>query len=126
VVVQDPEVRALLLQVVDVTADGASLFPYSAKYFRAHFKKACRSLGLKDGYVPHSLRHGGATRDHMRGKNLEDILARGRWASTKSARHYVQAGRALLLACKTPAKVAHLGESVAAALVHSFSLPQMH
>ena len=36
------------------------------------------------------LIHGGATRDYLR------VLWRGRWASTKSARHYIQSGRAVL------------------------------
>jgi hypothetical protein len=94
--------------------------------FRKHFKQACRDLGLSPLYVPHSLRHGGATRDHMRGHPMEDILARGRWASTKSARHYVQAGRALLLATKTPVRIATLGETIGRALLYSFTLPQLH
>ena len=38
----------------------------------------------------------------MAGVPIEDILHRGRWASTKSARHYVQSGRALLLAEEVP------------------------
>ncbi len=126
VVVADPEIRELLLQVVAQAPRKTRLFPFSQAFFRRHFKKACHDLGLSSQYVPHSLRHGGATRDHMRGKPLEDILARGRWASTKSARHYVQAGRALLLATETPAKIAHLGETIAHGLLPSFSLPQMH
>lgn len=126
VVVADPAIRELLLQVVAQADDGALLFPFSKDRFRKHFKAACVSLGLSPKYVPHSLRHGGATRDHMRGKTLEDILARGRWASTKSARHYVQAGRALLLATRTPVRVARLGEAIGHDLLHSFSLPQMH
>jgi len=38
----------------------------------------CRELGLSAAYVPHSLRHGGATRLHMAGVPLDDILMRGR------------------------------------------------
>ena len=63
----------------------ARLFPYSTSTFRKHFKAACSDLGLSSDYVPHSLRHGGATHDHARGLPLEDILRHGRWASVKSA-----------------------------------------
>ncbi len=126
VVVADPALRALVLQLVAATGDGQLLFPYSPSYFRSVFRAGAAALGLSPLYVPHSLRHGGATRDHMRGYPLEDILARGRWASTQSARRYVQAGRALLLAMRTPPAVAALGAVVSEALLLAFSLPQWH
>ena len=85
-----------------------------------------QDLGLSSLYVVHSLRHGGATRDHLRGRPLEDILMRGRWASTKSARRYVQAGRSLLLATKVPRRIVELGTIIASDLIHTFSLPQLH
>src|SRR5690349_2648427 len=43
------------------------------------FKSTCAALGLSERYVPHSLRHGGATRLHLQGVSIEDILLRGRW-----------------------------------------------
>ena len=54
-------------------------------------------------YVPHSLRHGGATCDYLYagGESLEDILFRGRWASMKSTRQYIQQGPALMAAAST-------------------------
>jgi hypothetical protein len=79
----------------------ARLFPDRAT-FRQLFAQAQCNLGWSKEkgawYVPHSLRHGGASCDFLvwGGKRLEDIMFRGRWASTKSARHYIQMGPALL------------------------------
>ena len=48
--------------------------------------------------MPHSLRHGGASCDYptLGSRQLEDILQRGRWASIKATRHYIQQGPALM------------------------------
>lgn len=106
----DPHVTALLAAVVKSTPGGdqARLFPVSADRYRRLFKQTCAALGLSSTYVPHSLRHGGATRWHLLGHSIEDILMRGRWASTKSARRYVQAGRAMLLTTHVPDRLAVL------------------
>jgi len=81
----------------------ASLFELSASQFRRFFKVALADLGLSPFYVPHSLRHGGATHDYVLGLTLEESMVRGRWVSTKSARRYVQMGRSLLLSLEVPA-----------------------
>lgn len=109
--VRSQVVRDLLLLLLDQSQGGGDqpLFP-SPSQFRRHFKQACSLLGLSEAYVPHSLRHGGATHDHLRGLSVEDILRLGRWASTKSARHYIQSGRALLLKMEVPQQVAALAE----------------
>jgi hypothetical protein len=78
---------------------GPKLFPGSAQYRRI-FYTACRDLGMRTPplyFVPHSLRHGGATRDYLKGGGaaLPGILHRGRWRQMDSARHYIQAGPAL-------------------------------
>jgi integrase len=124
VVLKNNDVAALLRQVVSATPAKGLLFPFSPNDFRKAFKSACRDLGLSSLYVPHSLRHGAATRDHMRGVSVEDILERGRWASTKSARRYIQSGQALLLATQVPQR--ELGRLVASDLLGGFSLPQLH
>ena len=83
------------------------MFP-DAVTFRHLFYTAQVNLGWAepDGsvpFVPHSLRHGGATADYITqgSRFLEDILFRGRWASVKSTRHYIQQGPALLAAVST-------------------------
>ena len=92
------------------------------------FKKICAQLGLSYAYVPHSLRHGGATRWHLLRHPIEDILLRGRWSSTKSARRYIQAGRAMLLTTSTSRSTAATAKLLAQDVLLSIylSLPQKH
>ena len=124
--VRDPAVMALLRGLLAVQRQG-SLFSFTAAVFRAQFKHVCRELGLSSGYVPHSLRHGGATHLHLLRWSLEDILMRGRWESTKSARRYVQAGRALQIAVQhVPSHIVALARLFASDVVSSLSLAQSH
>ena len=102
--IRNPTVCTLLRDLVRNTLPGNLVFPFSSSTFRTHFKSACALRGLARDYVPHSLRHGGATRDFLAGVPLEEVLRRGRWASTKSARHYIQSGRSLLLTLETPSQ----------------------
>ena len=86
---------ALIRDLVKNTKPGQFLFPFSAATFRRRFKTACTDLRLSNLYVPHSLRHGGATRyRHVLRWTIENVMERGRWVSTKSARRYVQSGNA--------------------------------
>jgi integrase len=127
--VRSPVVRTLLRSLLVRTARDpyARLFPVSTAKYRKHFKAACAFLQLSGRYVPHSLRHGGATHDHLRGVRLEDILHHGRWASTKSARHYIQAGPALLLRTSVPPHVTELAKILVPDVALAFSsLSQSH
>jgi integrase len=84
------------------------LFNFNNGQFRRMFKKVCALLKLEGNFVPHSLRHGKATHDFLSGVPLDSILILGRWAASKSARIYLQSGRAQLLAGYTPLWVADL------------------
>jgi integrase len=109
-----PEIIQLLRGLVGVTKAGDLLFPYSASVVRGELKAACAFFGLTAGYVPHSLRHGGASwYRRFGGMSVEDVAERGRWASCKSARIYINAGIALLAATKVPSELHLLGVSVA-------------
>lgn len=119
-------VKVLLLRHLSSVEPKKLVFQLSPPRYRKIFKQVCAELQLSSSYVPHSLRHGGATEDHIAGKPLEDILMRGRWASTKSARRYVQAGRAMLLATQVPKSTADIGAVLARDILSSFSLAQMH
>jgi len=127
--VRDPSVAFLLRQLVRSTRS-KFLFPFSAADFRAVFKATCAVLGLSSRYVPHSLRHGGATRLHLQHWSIEDILLRGRWSSTRSARRYVQSGRALLLSVDVPAavqaKAARFARAPYLSLILAHYASQMH
>ena len=128
--VRDPAVRTLLRSYLAQPGrrrrSKAKLFGFSVSTYRRHFNRARDDLGLSSDYVLHSLRHGGATRDHMAGVPLEEILRRGRWASTKSARHYIQSGVALAACCTVPAELGRLAANFARNLVESFALAQKH
>jgi integrase len=126
VTVLDEDVKALLRSLLASTSDSELLFPGGVKLYRLVFKMACHSLGLRDGYVPHSLRHGGATRLWMLGWSIEDIMVRGCWASTKSARHYVQEGRAVLMSLRRYDSLVNHASVLASRLQRAFALAQKH
>ena len=63
-------------------------------------------------FVWHSFRHGGASRAHLAGRPLPAILLRGRWKAEGSGRHYIQAGRQMLLALALPRIVVRLAGRV--------------
>jgi len=96
VIVEDPAVRTLLRLCRLTLRTGETLLNHTVDTYRRHFHRATESLGLSPRFVPHSLRHGGATRAFMEGRQMEDIMLRGRWAGAKSTRIYIQIGRALL------------------------------
>jgi integrase len=124
VTVRDAAIRVLVRELVATTAAGEPLFNFDARNYRGWFKHVCGELGLSSRYVPHSLRHGGATALHVAGWSLEDIMMRGRWESVKSARRYIQAGRALLLSLHVPRNIAYLGRLFASDVVLALSLTQ--
>ena len=126
VTVENVQVMHLLRALIAKAKPGHSLFPVSTSTYRRLFKSACSDLKLSSTYVPHSLRHGGATRQHLLGKSMEDILLRGRWASTRSARRYIQSGRAVLLSMDIPASLARLGPILSRDITTTFSLTQKY
>ena len=115
-----------LVRVLLTSSRGKTLFGLTAHKFRQVFKDTCADLGLSPAYVPHSLRHGGATHLHLRGVSIEDILLRGRWASTKSARRYVQSGRAMLLSMDIPPLLVPLLPFLSQRFYPLLSLAQSH
>jgi integrase len=121
VTVHSPQISALLLDIVRDTRRRSRLFPWSASSFRGHFKRSCAALGLSARYVPHSLRHGGATYWFaVLDKPITDVMQRGRWAVQRSASHYIQMGSALALSVDVPAAVAELGKRISADLLLYF------
>jgi integrase len=96
-----PIVKTLLADLLLSAGDydsPASVFGLSADRYRRLFKRATAMLGLSSDYVPHSLRHGGATFDYLNRVPMADVVLRGRWASLRTASRYVQAGKAMLAA----------------------------
>lgn len=126
VVLLNDDVRELLRPLVQQTKPGALLFPGGSAGYRRVFKATCAELGLSARYVPHSLRHGGATRLHLLGVSLEDVMMRGRWASAKSARTYIQSSRAMLMSVRVPRAAAASAMVLAQDVPLSFALAQLH
>jgi len=112
--IQDSAVGELLESWIRRTASGARphdpVFPFSAAHFRRLLRSTAEAAGVGHiPYVPHSLRHGGATADFLTGATIEQVMFRGRWQSMQSARRYIQSGRALLAAQQVPSHVNRLG-----------------
>ena len=115
--VRCPQVKRLILQLKRITKPGERLFPWSRSTHLKWFKKACADLRLSSDYVHHSLRHGGATRDYLEGMTIGDVMVRGRWAANKSAVHYIQQGRQLLMLHEIPSLVDRFGREFGGSLV---------
>ena len=119
VTVRRPCLVFFLILITQHRLSADKVFPFSSSSFRASFNQAVADLRLASSYVPHSLRHGGATELYLRGWPLLDIMQRGRWANSKSAQHYIQAGPALLLAQQSPPFAASLGSLVGSNVILS-------
>jgi integrase len=118
-----PEVAAVLCAWVralprDVQDDNPLVFAFSPDLLRRLMRNACVQLGLgHTAYVPHSLRHGGATADFLLSGSIERVQFRGRWKSMESLRTYVQTARALLAAQDVPPALNQLGAQLADSLL---------
>jgi hypothetical protein len=118
--VLDPDIVALLLARRAATKPRQRLFPLSSAAFSYCFRTTCQRLQLSAAYVPHSCRHGGATRLYLQGWSIESILERGRWVSNKSMRTYIQGLRCVFLSLQAPKHVTALGRRFALDVLASF------
>lgn len=116
---RNPAVSASFLGYLRSSSFAAEqrIFPFSPDRFRRLLHRVADSLGVgHTPYVPHSLRHGGATCDFLRGDSIEQIMFRGRWKSMESARRYIQTGRAIMATVDVPAQLHKSGSIFAEAL----------
>jgi integrase len=95
-------------------ADTTPVFGLTADRMRRLMARACAALRLDAKYVPHSLRHGGASADYLRSGSVDEVLFRGRWKRTEAAKTYIQSSRALLAAQHVPPHAARLGQRLEA------------
>lgn len=102
------------------------LFPGGDRKYRALFHQCCAELQLSRDYVPHSLRHGGATRLFLQGWALDDIMIRGRWAATASARRYIQSAKAVAIATAVPDHIQSIASALVSDVCQSFAYAQKH
>lgn len=103
-------------------AGRARLFTVSAAAFRLAFVRVAARFGLRR-MVPHSLRHGGATKMLLDGASIEQIMHRGRWESTAANRRYLQSARSLLLDARVHPLLLDVGRRVDGRLAHVFLHP---
>lgn len=110
VTLSKPQVQTVLLHYLNAFPflSEQRIFPFTPDAFRLLMKQVAETVGLGHiPYVPHSLRHGGATFDYLRGHTVEQIMFRGRWAAMESARRYIQTSRALLIMLRIPPELGH-------------------
>jgi integrase len=116
VTVANPQVQTVLLHYLAgfPFLSQQRIFAFSAGGFRLLLRQVADVLGVGHiPYVPHSLRHGGATFDYLRGHTVEQIMFRGRWVAMESARRYIQTSRALLIMLHIPPQLGHTAAAVA-------------
>lgn len=113
------QVRTLMDIFLKSIQPGQRVFQFHESTYRKWFHRGCMALQVSSDYVPHSLRHGGATRDYHHGMPLADVMLRGRWAATKSATHYIQQGRQLMMLRNVPSWVDQAGRVIDRFLVVS-------
>lgn len=120
--IKDDQVRALVCLLLKYIKRGQRVFPFHESTYRRWFNRGIAALGVSADYVPHSLRHGGATRDYHNGMHLADVMLRGRWQATKSAIHYIQQGRQLMMLRHVPSWVDQSGRLASRYLITSILL----
>ena len=131
VAILDPAIAWLLAVAVRAAGGGEGdasmtlptrrVFPMTEAFFRAAFARCARSYGLPRSVVPHSLRHGGATRDYTEQRlSVDEIRIRGRWKGEKSMLHYVGQMRSALATLHVPPRAVHVGDALAKHLVQAF------
>ena len=132
--IDSPELAELVVawRTASERAGARRLFPPAAS-LRVSLNRALQALGAGGPawetrglhFVWHSFRHGGASRAYLEGRDMSAIILRGRWAAESSARHYVQAGRQMLLALALPPAVATLASRLARIGVAALVAPDL-
>ena len=120
VALTEPAVEQVLLHYLSVRSWAAAdfIFPFSPARFRRALARVAADCGLDAlQLVPHSFRHGGATRAALMGDSVESIMLRGRWKALESVKNYLQMARARLLLQQIPAAAAQLGTVLLRTLV---------
>ena len=87
--------RIYLRELPQNTSSRNYIFLPKPHVFYSLFKEGLRWLGIEGyGFQPYSLRRGGATAYFRATRNMEATLDRGRWASARVARIYINDGLA--------------------------------
>ena len=102
VLVKDP-LLPFLLQYVSQNFSSPRFWPGSVPAFRKALALLCTHLGVENyHFTPYSLRRGGASQAFAKGVTFDSLLQRGRWQSVRTARIYLDSGRAALVQQQFP------------------------
>ena len=95
--VSDLHVATLLLHI-KANSSADRVWEGSVPQFRAFLARFCEFLNLEDqNFTAYSVRRGGASSAFLRGTSFDQLLVTGRWQSVKTARIYLDTGRAALI-----------------------------
>ena len=117
VTLRHPLAVAALRLLVETAKDPITpLFTISYPKLLSVLKSTQQRMGVPANRIitPHCFRHGGASFWFTKSVPMQDIITRGRWASDKSAKVYIQAGAALIFGSHLPAKLQELSRRLAA------------
>lgn len=99
----DVKLAALVHYLLTKLSDSQPLWTFSVSHFRNVLKAFAKFFDLSHmGFVPHSLRRGGATHLYLRSNNLELVMIQGRWKDAATARLYLDDSRATLVRVALP------------------------
>ena len=108
VAVNDPLLARFTLHVL-ATASGPTLANLTPNQFRSRLQHLISFLYLqRHNFTGYSLRRGSASHSFAHGGNFDALLIAGRWQSIKTARQYLDSGRAALVQLQLTPKSAHL------------------
>lgn len=97
VAVSDPLLASLAAYVL-ASPRQPHLLGVSTNQFRQQLKLLLDVLQLRDAnFTAYSLRRGGASHAFATGRHFDQLLVAGRWQSVKTARQYLDSGRAALI-----------------------------
>ena len=98
--------RAFLRSLPACTSSRNYVFMPKVHVFYRLFRDGLRWLGLESyGFLPYSMRRGGATAFFRATRNMEAALDRGRWGSVRVARIYLNDGLAREVEMRFPPQV---------------------
>lgn len=116
VAITDPFVCSLLFELQRSSPQG-SLAAVTPNIFRAKLAQFCSFLNLAPcGFSAYSIRRGGASFAFASGEPFDQLLLRGRWQSVKTARIYLDTGRASLVHLTLPVECSRLLDSFSSKL----------
>ena len=93
ILVKDENIWRLAKVLKRRSASTAPLWAGTPTTFRGTWARLLECLDFRgDDYTPYGIRRGGATWYFLETASLDATLARGRWATSKTARSYIDDG----------------------------------